>query len=328
VREKAAWSLGIRGTDETVEPLIVALADSDADIRTQAAWALGITGDSRAVEPLNAALEDESGSVREQAAWALGVLGDARAVEPLIAALTDTNPEVRKQAAWALGIIGDPRAGDALRDLSNRNGESKAAKAAALEALDHVGAANVPIEGTRTLTAESSALSGQKLLLETERGSFRIRATDTDRVHVETTFTCYQGRIPCDRLLASLTLSFRQSGDEIELTIEGPSKKNERKSARRQLAAQTAITVPSSLPLAIRVKVGEVDIELPQKAVSRIELLSDMGRPELEGQDIRSETRYSDRGDHGHEVEWSGGSGGADITIEVGVGSISARLTG
>ncbi len=40
-----------------VEPLIVALRDKDADVRSSATWALEMIGDVKAVEPLILALD-------------------------------------------------------------------------------------------------------------------------------------------------------------------------------------------------------------------------------------------------------------------------------
>ena len=54
-----------------VTPLIQALRDPNAEVRSQAAWALGLKGDSRAVEPLRNALNDPDENVRKQARWAL-----------------------------------------------------------------------------------------------------------------------------------------------------------------------------------------------------------------------------------------------------------------
>ena len=51
-------ALGLKGNQDAVEPLMVALKDSAAHVRSQAAWALGLKGDSRAVESLVEALKD------------------------------------------------------------------------------------------------------------------------------------------------------------------------------------------------------------------------------------------------------------------------------
>ncbi|MBI4673448.1 MAG: HEAT repeat domain-containing protein [Chloroflexi bacterium] len=92
----------------TIEPLIVALTDSDKNVRICAADALGEIGDPHAVEPLMAVFKDSDESVRTGAVRALSKIGDARAVEPLIAALEDKR--VNEVAAKALLPFVDARA--------------------------------------------------------------------------------------------------------------------------------------------------------------------------------------------------------------------------
>jgi len=82
-------ALGQLGDERAVDPLFVALRDSDSGVRVAAAQALGQLGDKRAVEPLSAILRDSDSGVRVAAAQALGQLGDKRAVELLIVALED-----------------------------------------------------------------------------------------------------------------------------------------------------------------------------------------------------------------------------------------------
>jgi hypothetical protein len=102
-----------------VEPLINALSDTNADVRSNAATALGKLGDVRAVEPLINALSDTNADVRSNAATALGKLGDVRAVEPLIPLLKDTDgryiPRVCDVVAKSLKKIGTPEALEAVR---------------------------------------------------------------------------------------------------------------------------------------------------------------------------------------------------------------------
>lgn len=98
--------------EEAVDPLIVALRDSDDDVRADTAEALGRIGDPRAVEPLISVLRDTKDDVYNDlgayAAEALGKIGDPRAVEPLIAALRATDHDVRELAANSLRKIGVP----------------------------------------------------------------------------------------------------------------------------------------------------------------------------------------------------------------------------
>ncbi len=137
VRSEAAGALRSIGDERAIEPLIATLNDEDAHVRFCAALYLGSIGDERAVEPLIAALNDEEASVRESAAKALGDIGDERAIEPLIAALNDEEARVRKSAARALGHIGDERAIEPL--IAALNDEEASVRSRAAWALVYIG---------------------------------------------------------------------------------------------------------------------------------------------------------------------------------------------
>jgi HEAT repeat protein len=126
-----------------VDPLVEALRDEDARVRSYAACALGEIGDPRAVDPLIYALqdEDEESDVRSGAARALGEIGDPRAVDPLVEALQDEDENVRLRAAWALGEIGDARAIEPLThmDSSGTLGFIHVAATQALEKIEAKG---------------------------------------------------------------------------------------------------------------------------------------------------------------------------------------------
>jgi len=113
---KREWDKCIDIGESAVEPLVAVLlnVNSVEKLRQDAAQALGQIGDSRAVEPLIVALADKNAEGRRRAAEALGRIGDDRAVEPLIVALADMNGDVHISAAVALGRIGDDRAVDSL----------------------------------------------------------------------------------------------------------------------------------------------------------------------------------------------------------------------
>lgn len=90
--------------EAAVDGLIVALKDTDEDVRCQAAWALGRAGKARSVDALLEALKDAP-AVRKQAIRALGQIGDPRALPALNAALKDEDPRVRRYAAKAIARI-------------------------------------------------------------------------------------------------------------------------------------------------------------------------------------------------------------------------------
>ncbi|MFC2011449.1 HEAT repeat domain-containing protein [Chloroflexota bacterium] len=74
------------GVGDEVSVLIDTLQDSGShsDFRVEAIVILGETGDSRVMEPLILALEDTDSSVRMAAVYTLGYMGDERALDPLI----------------------------------------------------------------------------------------------------------------------------------------------------------------------------------------------------------------------------------------------------
>jgi len=125
--------LGDEVKARAVEPLVEALEEGDENVRGAAIKVLGELGDSRAVEPLVETLEDEDGNMRDMAASALGELGDSRAVEPLIEALKGENKRVSERAAEALGELGDSRAVEPL--IEALKGENKRVSMVAARAL-------------------------------------------------------------------------------------------------------------------------------------------------------------------------------------------------
>ena len=123
VRETAMAALARSHDPRAFDPLMTSLSDSSDDVREQAAFGLGQLRDARAVDALSAALmKDAKANVREQAAFALGQIRSPKAVDALTAALRDSGDDVREQAVFALGQIRDERAVDpliaALKDQS------------------------------------------------------------------------------------------------------------------------------------------------------------------------------------------------------------------
>jgi HEAT repeat protein len=84
---------------------------------SQGEWDKCLELGAQAVEPLLLALQDSEAAIRKEAARTLGRIGDARSVEPLVAALKDTSVDVRQEACLALGEIGATAAVDALIDF-------------------------------------------------------------------------------------------------------------------------------------------------------------------------------------------------------------------
>ncbi len=94
-------------SDENVELLALAIADSNQQVRRLAAAALGATGSDLAIEPLcNALLNDENVGVRRTAGDALSDIGNPVAQPAICKALSDSNKLVRWRAARFLSDVG------------------------------------------------------------------------------------------------------------------------------------------------------------------------------------------------------------------------------
>jgi len=91
---------------DSVEPLLFALKDEKAEVRSAAARSLGRFQDRRAVEPLIHMLRDPAPLARAAAAEALGQLGDSQAVGWLVRLLRDVEPAVRSRASKSLKQLG------------------------------------------------------------------------------------------------------------------------------------------------------------------------------------------------------------------------------
>lgn len=109
VRQRAIAALRDMG-DTAVPPLIAALADDDAAVRTEAAYVFShLTAQAKQAVPnlIEALTNDAEPKVRRYAARTLGFLGTAGkdAVPALLVALKEPDPIVRAEAAEALGRI-------------------------------------------------------------------------------------------------------------------------------------------------------------------------------------------------------------------------------
>jgi|GEM_PF-1058475 len=121
LRREAAKALAEIG-DDAVDLLLVALKDTDAEVRIAAAVGLGDFGRERALEPLLDVLKNDSkNSVRMAAAESLGKLGLPAAIEPLKEALADQYLLVNIGAAIALNKLGVPGMVDELESILQKN---------------------------------------------------------------------------------------------------------------------------------------------------------------------------------------------------------------
>ncbi|HEV2415134.1 MAG TPA: HEAT repeat domain-containing protein [Candidatus Dormibacteraeota bacterium] len=114
----------------------------DFRIRSSAVWVLGRLKKlgpfkkADALQPLLVALADSNHFLRGEAARSLGVLRDTRATARLIQVMRgDLDAMVRQSAAQALGSLGRPKAIRALREVIKDQGQDSGLRGTAAEAL-------------------------------------------------------------------------------------------------------------------------------------------------------------------------------------------------
>lgn len=134
IRKDICSILGAIGSDKAVDPLIRALNDPEAQVRSAACHALGAIGSDKAVDPLIRALDDPEVGVRIEACYALGAIGGDRAADALLQALdSERNSSVRTKIYEALGEMGYAKSIDKLVERGLREPEvwvySRACKA-------------------------------------------------------------------------------------------------------------------------------------------------------------------------------------------------------
>lgn len=112
------------------------MAGDDERLRSEAAYTLGLRDVQSSIDGLILALRDRSPRVRKAAAQALGMFRDPKAASSLGVAQEDLNPIVRQQATIALAMMDDWRAEMAFSQLvKDAQNEAASVRAGAIEAL-------------------------------------------------------------------------------------------------------------------------------------------------------------------------------------------------
>ena len=114
VRTQASISLSVLAIPAALPVLLPLLQDPDREVRTAAAFAAGKLGAPQSLPVLLDILRDGPRDARRQAAASLRLLGDVQAVPALMDALADRSRSVQEEAVVTLGHLGDPQAVPAL----------------------------------------------------------------------------------------------------------------------------------------------------------------------------------------------------------------------
>jgi HEAT repeat protein/beta-lactamase regulating signal transducer with metallopeptidase domain len=122
VRQSVVHTLSRMRDPRIVDALIPLLNDSDADVRQQVVEVLGRSREPRAIAAVAKAVNDSSADVRQEVVHVLGQARNPEWIPSLMSALEDPAADVREQAAHALGQLRGPGAVaplmNALKDSS------------------------------------------------------------------------------------------------------------------------------------------------------------------------------------------------------------------
>lgn len=141
VRYGAAQALSKMGVDDDAIAfgLLTALEDEEPNVRNRAAYALSKIGSPTAVPGLLVALKDKDSSVRSMVVIALGETGDVTVAHKILAALEDECSGVRDSAMTALESVGDATAMSKLLDIYRNRDEPHHTRVKALRVLGKIG---------------------------------------------------------------------------------------------------------------------------------------------------------------------------------------------
>lgn len=138
VRSFAASALGNYKSNKSIEPLVYStLTDADDDVRLEASLSLAKLKSDEAVDLLLKALNSSNWKeIRNNAAKALGIISSEKAINSLILALNDKDSDVRGSSAVALGTVETECAIDPL--IQALNDEKKTVRIKAIGALERI----------------------------------------------------------------------------------------------------------------------------------------------------------------------------------------------
>ena len=103
-------ALGKNNYDQAIKFLIIALKDSNYNVRRSAVEALGKIGNDQAMQPLITALQSSDSELGRSAVAVLGNIGSEQAIQALIYAFQGSDYDLKFDAAEALGNIGSEQA--------------------------------------------------------------------------------------------------------------------------------------------------------------------------------------------------------------------------
>jgi len=195
-----------------------------------------------------------------------------------------------------------------------------------------------PLHARTVLESETKtyrATSLRTVNLDFTVGELHIDGTDGDNVVVKLRVHCKRNDDWCEDHARDLKLDARVRGDRLDIDVEGRSLFD-----HDDYWVEGRIQVPRRMRLEIdmpvgevhvtamendvdlQLKVGEVNIDMPEKRVGRVHAGVAIGEATLD----KSDGRVNIAGFLGRKVSWSNGEGTARVDVRIAVGEATLRL--
>jgi hypothetical protein len=190
-------------------------------------------------------------------------------------------------------------------------------------------------EVVRTMSQAFQVKTADEIHLEFPVGEMVVQAWDESQVKVEARFECDSKSGRCAEAAKALRFVASTQGQKLHVELQGWPK-----SGTRGLEAHVQVKVPRGLPLIAElgvgelsisgiegnlnaeVGVGEVRIAMAESAVGSVHLDAGIGEANLSA----GGKRYQSSGFISKELNWTRGSGQADVQVDCGVGEINVEL--
>lgn len=180
-----------------------------------------------------------------------------------------------------------------------------------------------------------AAASLEALSLDFPVGKLHIEGTDGNEITVKLLVHCKRSEWKCEEMADQVALDARTRGSRIDIDVQGHSLfDTDDFWVEGELRVPRRMRINVEMPVGeveisgmasdvdLRVKVGEVTLDLPEDAISRVEAGVTIGEASLHN----SEGRQQVEGLFANKLRWLEGRGRARVNVELGIGELSMRL--
>lgn len=187
----------------------------------------------------------------------------------------------------------------------------------------------------RTIRHRLPTGNASAVRVEVPVGEVWVEGTDGGELVVAVDLRCEEGRRRCPEAAQRVRLDSLSEGGELRLAIADWPRHGD-----QGLELELVLQLPRSLALALQVGVGEVHVDgltnqlalelgvgeaelhLPESAVGEVHVSVGVGEASL----TVHQHEIEGNGFLGRNIDWKGGTGGARVSVDCGVGEVAVKL--